>query len=126
MAFFRPCQAMGSHNGAGGAPGGINKVAWGARLLPTSTSARGMVWAHCGCFCQLLPNSLAAWVSSSLDPPSPPPPYTYMMTLVIYYRKFSKPLKNQLFQLAANFIHAMLAIRQVFFWCKSGVATIKL
>ena len=39
---------------------------------------------------------------------------------------FQKPLKNQLFKLAANFVNAMLAIRLVFFWCKSGVATIKL
>ena len=53
-SFFQPYLAMKGHNRACGATGGVNKVVWGYILLPTSTSARAMVLAYCGCFCQLL------------------------------------------------------------------------
>ena len=45
MALCRPCQAIREPVGH---LEGINKAAaWGVRLLPTSTSAHAMVWAHC-------------------------------------------------------------------------------
>ena len=51
-----------------GVCGGINGAAYSATLLPMSTSARAMLWAHCGCFCQLLNKQ---WVSGSMGSPNP-------------------------------------------------------
>ena len=64
--------------------GGINKVAWGAKLLPTSISARAMVWAHCDCFCQLLNKQLGClglMIPGLTHPPShhPLPPTTTLI-----------------------------------------------
>ena len=90
--------------------GGINKVAWDARLLPMSTSARAMVWAHCGCFCQL-PNKQLGCLDLVFPETTPYNPTTLplYMTLMIIQKIF----KNQLFQLAVNFVHIMLAITSV-------------
>ena len=68
MAFCR------SHNGPAGHLGGINKAAWGARLLPTSTSACAMIWAHCGHFCQLLSKQLGCLGLKFPGPTHPPHP----------------------------------------------------
>ena len=71
-----------------------------------------------------LPGSQVPWTHHH------PPTHPLYTTLVILQvlKNSQKPLKNQLnqlFQLAANSVHVMLDIRLVFFWCKSGMATIK-
>ena len=78
---------------------GINKVAWGAKLLPTSTSACAMVWAHCGCFCQLLNKQLGCL--GLMFPGLTYPPSTTLSThpLIHHTRDitetFQKSLKNR-------------------------------
>ena len=100
---------MRSHNGACGAPGGINKAAWGTKLLLTSASTHAMVWVHCGCFCQLLNKNLGAWVSSSLDPSTHPPPPSHPLTHLLthdahdYLLSFSKTFHGKLARVFTNF-----------------------
>ena len=106
-AFCQSCKAMRSHNRSCGAPGGGigSQATPNVHLCPCH--GLGQFWLF------LSVTEQSAWLPGSQVPWMP-----LYMTLVILQEVF----KNQLFQLAANFVHAMLAIRLVFFWCKSGTS----
>ena len=77
-----------------------------------STSARAMIWAHCDYLSGI---EQTAWLPGSYVPWTHP--------LIHDTRDITESFQKLL---KTSFVHAMLAIRLVFFWCKSGVATIKL
>ena len=113
---------------------GINKVALRYQWAPTSTSALAMLWAHCGCFCQLLTRWLGCLGLRFAGPthppattlPSPlPPTHPLIHDTRDITETFQKTFTKPVILTSCQLVYIMLAITLVYYWSKSGVATLK-
>ena len=95
----------------------INKTAWGAKFLPTVCLSLTYGLSYCSWFCHLLNVQLSClcttgwFIPPTLPPPltTLPPPPPLMHNTHDIPGSVQKFLKNQQFQLAANFVQIMLA-----------------
>ena len=98
-SFLGPVKPRRSTTGSMGPLMGINKAAWGAKLLLTSVSS---LLVDCGCLCALLRTQhcclpQCGWFGPPLaSPPAHPPPIEFMPVIT---KVEKKPHKNQQSQL---------------------------
>ena len=130
-AFCRPTPAIESLWGYCWA-----LIRWhcGTNGPPTSTSALAMLWAHCGCFCQLLTRWLGCLglrFAGSTHPPATTLPSPLLPTHPLIHdtrditETFQKTFTKPVILTSCQLVYIMLAITLVYYWSKSGVATIK-